>query len=141
MPSSIKLKLSEKVYPEIDQDIVKYYLSLLKKVNGSEFTYKNELTNKIIDFCIKNPDKFLGLNVDLSTHFNSKLKSVITINLQQENYTPFLAYCLACNRSKKQQAEFILTSYFLLLKSKKINEMYLDNGKIIYYSKKILIKL
>lgn len=126
----------DKHLPQIDKELVNYYLSLILETPGNEFHYKNDLMNGIMDFYFTNKNKFSCVPLELKQHFTSSNKSIITLTINEINSQLFNFFCAANNRSKKQEAEFILTCVLLTLKFKGIDEIYYSESEGLTFYKK-----
>lgn len=126
----------EKTHADINKDLVNYYSSLIKEYSGGELQYKNLLMNGIITFYMSNKVKFLTAPLLLKQHFTSPDKSILTLKLNPVNTDLFTFFCLANNRSKKQEAEYMLTCFFITLMNKNIDEIYFTEDEVLKFYKK-----
>lgn len=126
----------DKHLPQIDKELVNYYSSLIIEMPGNEFHYKNDLMNAIMAFYFSNKTKFSCVPVVLKQHFTSATKSIITLTINEVNSQLFNFFCTANNRSKKQEAEYILTCFLLTLKNKNVDEIFFSDTEGLKFYKK-----
>jgi hypothetical protein len=129
----------KKLLPAIDVKLVSYYASLTSEVRDND--YKNNLMNLILLFYFSNKTIFRAAPLELKYSFSSAKKSIITVSLDDTNSKLFEFCYLSNNRTKKTEAEFILTSILLTFKYNRIDEIIVtDEGELKFYNKKRLFK-
>ncbi len=126
----------DKYLPQIDKELVEFYTSITKDIPGTTSHWKNELMNAIMSFYFTNKTKFACVPVVLRQHFLSPSKSTITVTVNEVNGQLFNFFCESNNRSKKQEAEYIITCFLVTLKNKNVDEIYFSEDEGLMFYKK-----